>query len=314
MPPKRKNNKSQLRQQVKKQKQKYEQKVKISLTDDILENILKYSMLMVEEGFKISAPSCAIFSFGNESYSFDCISSDPIFCKYFVRNINHLFKLSLVNKYFYYYLLINMFSLKISYDKNDFLYKNNSKIYNIYIKRLFFIPEWISLYLHNDIMKRQQFQISEDQLIYITTYYEKYRLMILEETGMDGYLTDLSIKEFIIPKFLLHKSFYSLNNNYLLKDINIYKSNHFLIKIRRRVELNLITIISLKDNQVVREIDGKGKIMRRCFLFCDLPIKKNIRDNYYFYYKKPFMFHFFNNIVLDIIMKLSDIEIMELLL
>ena len=145
--------------------------------------------------------------------------------------------------------------------------------------------------------------------------------MIVGENGggPDYYLTDMIVKEFVLPKFLLNESFYSSEYNFYLKDINIYKSYHYLIKIEKNVQLDSIVIISLKDQREVRKIDGQGKIMK-CFLrFYLLSMSdkrgKNIyrNDNYFFFEKEPFVFHYFDDIVLNVLIGLDDTKIIELL-
>src|SRR5437763_2260573 len=116
---------------------------------DILENILKYSMLIVEKTNKIIPPSSVTFNFKSESYSSKCIDTfiddmSPIIYKHFVRDISHLLNLSLVNKHFYYFLFNNLFRLEI-FDNKDNMFNeyNNNKTYEITMKRLFFTPDWI---------------------------------------------------------------------------------------------------------------------------------------------------------------------------
>src|SRR6185369_11082584 len=88
---------------------------------DILENILKYSMLIVEKTNKIVPPSSVTFTFKNESYSSKWFIDDDemdddeddcfIYRKNFVRNISYLLNLLLVNKHFYRFLFDNLFRL-----------------------------------------------------------------------------------------------------------------------------------------------------------------------------------------------------------
>ena len=136
-----------------------------------------------------------------------------------------------------------------------------NKTYEIMMKRLFFTPDWISSYQRH-IIKERKFQINEDHFTYIKAYYYNYESMIVGENGggPDYYLTDTIVKEFVLPKFLLNESFYSHEYNFYLKDINIYKPYHYLIKIEKNVQLDSIVIISLKDQREIRKIDGQGKI------------------------------------------------------
>jgi len=278
-------------------------------------------MLIVEKTNKIIPPSSVTFNFKSESYSFKWFVEDDgiydeeedyfVYRKIFVRDISHLLNLSLVNKHFYYFLFDNLFRLEISYNDD----RKYNKTYEITMKRLFFIPDWISSYQRH-IIKERKFQISEDHFTYIKAYYYNYESMIVGENGggPDYCLTDMIVKEFILPKFLLNESFYSHEYNFYLKDINIYKSYHYLIKIEKNVRLDSIVIISLKDQREIRKIDGQGKIMKRFLRFYLLDTYNINKDNYFIYLKKNFfVFHYFDDIVLNVLIGLNDTKIIELL-
>lgn len=308
-------------------KQKITQKLPTQkLPTEIIFDILKYCLLIVEDDFSEEKPSIITFKFGNDTYTFKHVilsNMEPIVTRCIYRNISYLLNISLTSKEIYSYFLENTLKLVVQYKD---LHYNKDREFDIILKKVFFTPDWI-----NSNINEKRYIINEDQLIYINAYLNKYKITTLEEDwGIDYQLIDTRIKEFIVPKFLLNKLFHRTSkskieeNLFSLKEINIYMKYHYLIKFRYGGIYISIDIISLKDQKIIRKINQKDNerilikkissslVNWRLYEELVKNNRINIDDNYFTFVRFSHVFHFFNDIVLNILMKLSDEKIIEL--